>query len=488
MIYSTWYDGGYSSQGGTSMAAPMVAGAIAVINQYLNLSDQTKTPLEIETILNDTGEIISDAGESGEDYSRIDLDSAILSLDVDAPEIMLVSPEDNHINLTANQTFICNATDWQLANMTLEIWNSTGLYHNETNSLTGTANDTSFSLVNIPEEDYLWNCFGTDSLGNSAYGSANFSLTIGGVSMVLLSPENASHTSINDTNFSCQVLSASNYELTNVTFYLWNSSEDLIYNGSSEISGSDNTTTFNYTFSDEDSFVWNCFGMNNVSNSSWGENNFSITYDITNPSLTITSSPEDATSSSVEKSFGFNVSDTNLANCSLIVDGAISLTNSSIDSSVVQSFNQTFTPGTYEWNINCIDYAGNVNSSSESSFTITVPAVTVSDSPGGGGSSSSTITPSPPAVEEEESVGDGIDEEELINDSDVSDEEVANYSVHDEEPETVGNLFEVLTSSSSIVVIVLIIFEVVVVLHRAGILKKAKKIKRKKTKKDDEED
>ena len=346
------------------MAAPMVAGTIAVMNQYLNLSGQTKTPLEIETILNDTGEIISDAGESGEDYSRINVYDAILSLDIDAPNVTLVSPVDDHINLTVNQTFVCNATDWQLVNMTLKIWNSTGLYYNVTNSLTGVANETNFSLIDIPEDVYSWNCFGEDGQGNSAYASANFSLTIGGMSTTLVSPANATHTSMNETNFSCQILSNEDYELANVTFYLWNSTGDLTYNETTDISGFDNTTIFNYTFLDEDAYVWNCLGVNNGSNSSWGDDNFSVVYDITNPNLTITSSPESATSNSVARGFGFNVSDANLANCSLIVNDAISLTNSSMNSSVGQSFSQTFTPGTYAWGINCSDYAGNVNGSS----------------------------------------------------------------------------------------------------------------------------
>ncbi|MBU2576626.1 MAG: S8 family serine peptidase [Nanoarchaeota archaeon] len=487
LIYSTWYDGGYDSAGGTSMAAPMVAGAIAVMNQYLNLSGQTKTPLELETVLDNTGKAIDDSGESGEIFSRINVYYAILSLDVDAPNVTLVSPTDNKINLTVNQTFICNATDWQLANMTLKVWNSSEiLYYNATNNITGISNQTSFNLTNMSEDIYLWNCFGVDSLGNSDYASANFSLTIGGISTTLTSPSNATYTNTNLTNYTCRVRSEDLYELSNVTFYLWNSTGNLTYNFTEDISGLDNTTIFNYNFTEEKDYTWNCFGTNNASNSSWGASNFSVTYDITNPNLTITSSPVGATSSSIERSFGFNVSDTNLANCSLIVDDVISLTNSSMNSSIGQLFSQTFTPGTYAWTINCSDYAGNVNSSSENSFTITAPTITTgSDSPSGGGGS--TTTTSPPVVEANESAGGGADEgEEGINDSNVTDEDTAEYFAHDEAPETGGSLFEVLTSTGSIVVVVLIIFGVVIVLHRAGILKKTKELKGLKTKEKDD--
>ncbi|MEA3248324.1 MAG: S8 family serine peptidase [Nanoarchaeota archaeon] len=383
----------YSEQSGTSMAAPMVAGAIAILNQFLNLTDQLMTPQEIETTFNQTGVLIDDTAVSGYNFSQINIYSAILSLDVDAPNVTLVSPTDNKVNLTNNQTFTCNATDWQLANLTLYVWNSTGLYYNETKNLTGTANETSFNLTNMGENTYSWNCLATDMEGKSAYASSNFSLTIGGISVNLLSPSNQTYTNSNNTNFSCQVLSDVNNELENVTFYLWNYSGDLIYNLTENISGFDNTTVFNYTFINEGSYNWNCLGVNNNSNKSLGENNFSVVYDVKSPNLTLISLPSSATSNSISKTFSFNVSEDNLANCSLIIGGTISLTNSSINTSITQSFSQTFTPGTYIWKINCSDFAGNVNSSDENSFTITAPLVVVSSS-GGGGGSATTSTPS----------------------------------------------------------------------------------------------
>jgi hypothetical protein len=71
--------GDYGFKSGTSMATPHAAGAIAIINQYLTLRNKTMTPQQIQNVLFDTGTVFS---ADGRDYSRIDVYSAILTLEL----------------------------------------------------------------------------------------------------------------------------------------------------------------------------------------------------------------------------------------------------------------------------------------------------------------------------------------------------------------------------------------------------------------------
>jgi len=202
----------------------------------------------------------------------------------------------------------------------------------------------------------------------------------------LISPLNNNFTKLNYTDFSCGAETETDYSLKNITFYLWNSTE-LVYNETKNISGTLNTTGFNYTFAYESNYLWNCLSWNNNSNSSLAEN-YSITYDITKPNVSLVEPfPIDETSSSTSKIFYYNVSDNfNISKCDLVLNNGIVAGNSSAIANV-NNITYTLTPGTYLWQINCADMAGNQENSSSRSITITAPAVQISSSGGGGGSS-----------------------------------------------------------------------------------------------------
>jgi len=103
-----------------------------------------------------------------------------ISLNYDQPpNITLFSPEDEDSLEGAEQTFTCNATAnaGNLVNISL-YHNATGTWHlNATNNVTGSFNETSFTVSGLPYTTFVWNCLATDSNGMTSFADSNFTLT-----------------------------------------------------------------------------------------------------------------------------------------------------------------------------------------------------------------------------------------------------------------------------------------------------------------------
>lgn len=394
LINSTWKDGKYYQTGGTSMAAPHIAGAILLINQYKKLeSNKTLTPQTIQNALNSTGKSILDSS-SGLNFSRVNILAAILELDEKAPVINLTSPS-GLASQTENITFICNATDeLQLANITLKIWNSSLYLINDTT--VNSSSDTYSQLqtnVSLAFGTYSWTCLAIDRKLNQAYASSNLSLSVGGTYTVLNSPEDNYYTNKSENNFTCTA--QSHNSLTNVTFYLWNSTNSLVYNLTQNISGTENQTTRNYTFTREGNYTWNCLSINNDSNSSTAVTNRTLIYDGTKPNITLIS-PSNGDSSNTGTTtvtFSYNITEQNPSNCSLVLNNAVQATSTSVNTSTTNTFSKSLSAATYYWNITCTDKALNIAVSETRSITINAQTSSGSSS-GGGGGGGNTNTPS----------------------------------------------------------------------------------------------
>jgi len=152
--------GGLETLSGTSMAAPMVAGAFALMHQYFKLTEnKVVMPNETQRYLNDTGKLIVDTGGSDLQFSRINIFEAIKSLDNLAPTITFVNPTLANKSNSTNATFFINVTSNEvLVNATLEF--------NGTNETMAGSGLNWFKNKTLDSGAYLYKVWGNDSSGN----------------------------------------------------------------------------------------------------------------------------------------------------------------------------------------------------------------------------------------------------------------------------------------------------------------------------------
>jgi subtilisin family serine protease len=101
---------GYATSSGTSMSAPHVAGAGAILQQYAqDYEDRTLTPAEIEQTLIDYGTLINDTLGTELNYPLINVYSALFSLDTVGPEIVVSVPNGSSISM--NETLQISVSD-----------------------------------------------------------------------------------------------------------------------------------------------------------------------------------------------------------------------------------------------------------------------------------------------------------------------------------------------------------------------------------------
>jgi len=359
----------YGILSGTSMATPHVSGAFALLRQFYKLqSNRTLTPIEIQNVFNSTGKRISDTG-TGLNFSRIDVYSAILSLDEVAPNATLKEPANNTKTLNANITFYCNATDLQLKNITLSVWNSSLLYNQTTINVSGIFNETSWNLT-LNFGDYNWNCYACDVQNNCKYASSNNTLSVSNLISRLIFPLDTIKTNQAKQNLTCNA--TSNYLLTNLTLYVWNST-NLLYNETKNFTGLSNQTNFSYTFTQNQEHLWNCLVFNNQSVSIFASSNYTATYDSNPPGINVLLPTNNSWRNKEEYNLSLNENGSCLfsrdhqANISIPGSLNFNYTNSSIEE------------GNHNVTFYCNDTVGNLNSSSSIFFKIdrTNPNITL---------------------------------------------------------------------------------------------------------------
>ncbi|MFH1592309.1 MAG: S8 family serine peptidase [Candidatus Woesearchaeota archaeon] len=247
-IVSTALGGGTISMIGTSMAAPHVASAVALMQQF-ELEDKgaETTPVNIESTLKDNGVLVGS-------WKRIDVFRSIASLDDTDTVLVVESPQNTTYSIT-NIDLNYSASDVFLDKVvyTLDGGVETVLSGNTTLSLDGGS--------------HLLNVVANDSGGNFNSVFINFSIDLPDVT--LNSPADDENDLDGEVEFNCSASSVS--ELSNVSLYnnasgVWALEEIEI------VSGTEANVVFDVNFSSDLVFTWSCLAYNVDGNFGWGEN------------------------------------------------------------------------------------------------------------------------------------------------------------------------------------------------------------------------
>ena len=280
-IISLGLSSGTSTLSGTSMAAPFVAGAHALMNQYLKIENNTiYTPIQLQNLFNVTGRQLNDT-TSGYNYSRIDIYAALESLDSENPSLNYTSPLNQtyyqrtiDLNYTAFDVLLDRVFyDFNSTNTSLTA-NSTISFSGGSNTIVLYANDTNNHL-------------------NSSVINFNVNTTHPQVT------SDSVTSSVNNVSLNCTSVDFS--ALSNVTLY-HNISGSFVVNETRSLSGEKNFTSFDLSFKSDKIFMWNCLLTDTSNNQDWGNSNITINVDI-NEAPNITSyTPTNLTSSVNESS------------------------------------------------------------------------------------------------------------------------------------------------------------------------------------------
>jgi hypothetical protein len=110
--------------------------------------------------------------------------------------------------------------------------------------------------------------------GFTIYSVGEFDVTLPTVSLV--SPQNNFITNVANQTLRCNA--SDDVSLDNLTVYIWNSTNDLLYANTTDISGTFNDTIWNYTLPYDDNYKWNCLVSDSAGHSVLGDSNWNLQY------------------------------------------------------------------------------------------------------------------------------------------------------------------------------------------------------------------
>ena len=245
---------------------------------------------------------------------------------------------------------------------------------NQTNETVSNNTMTNFTVA-FAEGFYLWNVSCWNNVTNrTGYSSTkNITVDLTQPAITLNSPIN--NYQGNDTSLTFNFTAVDSQSSTmNCSYYL-----NGIYQSSNSTTLNNTPTTFSSSGMLESHRNWSILCRDQANNSNVSVTN-NLTLDQNAPSISINSPANNHVTNSSTVNFNFTATDTfnSTLNCSLYVNGAFNVSNTSIQNNTATNFSVTFAEGNHTWYIMCKD-ANNTNTTSARNLAVdlTVPSITM---------------------------------------------------------------------------------------------------------------
>ena len=309
-----------------------------------------------------------------------------------APTVTLSAPASSAIFNVSSITFNFTATSDVFTTMSCSLYLDGVL--NKTNAATSNGTLTSMSPTSsMADGNHTWNVSCTDGASNVGAGlNKTFTVATTAPTVTLSAPTNLSIFNVSSITFNFTATSDA-FTTLSCSLYL-----DGVLNKTNAATSNGTLTSMSPTSTLADgAHTWNVSCTDGASNVGAGLSR-TFTVGTTAPTVSLTSPASSSTfnfgTSSVTFTFNFTSTSSSTANCSLYLDGGLSLTNSSTNNNTPTSFTASgLSYGSHSWYVSCIDSANNTGNSSTYGFIISTPPSS-GNSGGSGSSSAPTNRPS----------------------------------------------------------------------------------------------
>ncbi|MBI3027269.1 hypothetical protein HYY70_04080 [Candidatus Woesearchaeota archaeon] len=294
--------------------------------------------------------------------------------DVTGPTVTLLNPPEHTLETNGSREFFYNVTDAVSGIASCEIIFSGVIQDTDTSVSKGISQN--FSLAGLTDGQKNWSVNCTDNSDNSNEGASsirNLTVILDSSAPVvnLVSPQNNTQSVVNNVTFIFNVSDANG--VSNCSIQINGTLNSTIYNVSRDVN-------VNFTISNFSNVTinWNidCYDISEDRFRGISENRtLIIGADALGPTITLLSPPNNIQDPDGNVLFDYNVTDfaSNILNCSLIINGTINQTNTSIQESVKQNFTINDMPtGIYTWSVNCTDNSTSLNTGASEIRNLTI--------------------------------------------------------------------------------------------------------------------